>query len=154
MVDFWGGGERLKSAQREYEIRLLLSRRVDRRLRRPSFDLVLHPVEEKLSAQELEQIPFDAFRYVRLEIQQVQIGLVVDLFALSGRYFGQLIAHVRWKVWNGEWVGGVIRGWSSGFFVIVCRSIVAVSSLFLRDWGEETFQRPFFGHADIKRITN
>lgn len=127
---------------------LLLSRRVDQRLRGPSFDCVLHPVEEQLSAQELEQIPLDAFGYVRLEIQQVQIGPVVDLSALGGRCASHLVADVRWKVGNGEWVGGVIRGWSVGGFVVLGGgAIVAVASFLRRDRGEEGLQGPFFRHS-------
>lgn len=48
---------------------------------------VLHPVEEECVPQEVEQLSIGHGRHIRLEIKEVEIGLVIDFFALRNWHF-------------------------------------------------------------------
>lgn len=56
-----------------------------------ALDGVLHPVEEERLPQEFEQLSFGDARYVRLEVEEVEIGLVINLFTLRSWHLIQLL---------------------------------------------------------------
>ena len=49
-----------------------------------SLDGVLDAVEEEFLAEETEEVLFDVFGDVGLEVEEIEIGLVVDEFAFGG----------------------------------------------------------------------
>ena len=48
-----------------------------------AFDVVLDSVEEELLSEEFEEVALDALGYVWLEVEEVEVGLVVDRFAFG-----------------------------------------------------------------------
>ncbi len=108
---------------------------------------VLYPVEEEVVSQELEQLSFNCGWDVRLEVEEVKIGLIIDIVALRSRHVVQLLDNVWWKVRKGERIGCVI----GKFGVVYCiylggRRFCSQTDLFLRGGREEAVKGPFLGH--------
>ena len=71
-----------------------VTRCVDVRLCAVAIDSIPHPVEEKCFPQKLEQLSFSGARYVRLEVEEVEIRLMVDFLAFRSRHLVQLLEYV------------------------------------------------------------
>ncbi len=114
-----------------------------------ALDGVLYPVEEEVVPQELEQLSFNCGWDVRLEIEEVEIGLIVDIDAWRSRHVVQLLDNVWWKVRKGERIGCVI----GKFGVVYCiylgvgrRRFCSQADLFLRCGREKVVEGSFLGH--------
>lgn len=59
----------------------ILPRCIDLRFESPSLYLIFHPIEKQLSAKVLEELILNPGRDEGLEVQEIEIGLVVDLAA-------------------------------------------------------------------------
>ena len=70
------------------------ARRVYLSLSAITFNGILRPVEEELTPQEFEQVPFDRARYIRLEIKKVKVRLMIYLFALRSWHLIKMLDHV------------------------------------------------------------
>lgn len=77
-------------------LRILQSGRVDLRFRRSALDLVLHSVKEKAASEKFEVFVLDASRNVGLEVQQVEIGLIVNYLAFGRGNRGESLQDMRW----------------------------------------------------------
>lgn len=75
---------------------------------------VLHPVEEERIPQKFEQLSFGCGRDIRLEVEEIEIGLVIDFVALRSWHFVQSLDDVWWKARNWERVGFVIGDFGAG----------------------------------------
>lgn len=74
-------------------------------------DLIFHSIKEQGPPQEPKEFRLNLSRDIRLEVDQVEIGLVVDLFAVRGRTrVIQRRGDGGGQVRDGEgigWVGGI-----------------------------------------------
>ena len=52
-----------------------------------TFSLVLDSVEEEFLSQEVKELALDVFRDIWLEVEEVEVGLVIDLLARGDRDF-------------------------------------------------------------------
>ena len=108
---------------------------------------VLYSVKEEVVPDKLEQLSFNCGWDVRLEVKEVEIGLIIDIFALRSRHVVQLLDNVWWKVREGERIGCVI----GKFGVVYCnylggRRFCSQTDLFLRSGREKVVEGPFLGH--------
>ena len=76
---------------------------------------VLHPVEEERFPPEFEKLSFDHRGNIRLEVEEVKIGLIIDFFALRSGHFTQFFDDVWWKVRNGKRICCMIGNFGAGF---------------------------------------
>ena len=63
---------------------------------------VLNPVEEERVPQKCEQLSFDDARDIRLEVEEIEMGLVIDFLAWRSGHLVQLFDGVRREMRKGE----------------------------------------------------
>lgn len=108
---------------------------------------VLHPVEEEEIPQKFEQLSFSNGRDIRLEVEEVEIGLIIYFVALRSWHFVQLLDNVWWKVRNGERIGCVIGNFGAVDWVYLeGRRFCSHTDLLLRGGREEVVEGPFLRH--------
>lgn len=116
-------------------------------------DGVSYPVEEERIPQELEQLSFDRGRNVRLEVEEVEIGLSIDFCALRSWHLVQALEDVWRKVRKGKRIGFVIGGFGARYVDWVylggskLEGFCNQADLLLRTGGEEVVEGPFLRHC-------
>ena len=112
-----------------------------------ALDGVLYSVEEERIPQEFEHLSFDHRRDIRLEVKEVEIGLVIYFAASTSWPIVQLLNHVWWKMRNGERIGCVIGDFGAGYGRL--DYLRSQADLLWRSGREEAVKGSFLRHSHL-----